>query len=122
MMKERSGGEVKFASGAVRSSDAEATRYDLISPIGLAAVAAACAEGAAKYGDFNWERGMPAGDMLNHAIRHIFLFLGGDRSEDHLGHAAWNVLGAIHSLEAWPELNEGTLRTGFFRPPNADTQ
>jgi len=31
---------VKYDSGAVRSSDAEATRYDLITPIGLAAVAA----------------------------------------------------------------------------------
>lgn len=109
--------QVRYGSGAVRSSDAEATRYDLITPIGLAAVAAACAEGAAKYSDYNWERGMPAQDMLNHAIRHIYMFLGGDRSEDHLGHAAWNVMGAIHSLEVWPELNEGTLRTGYCDAP-----
>ena len=108
---------VKYSSGAVRSSDAEATRYDLITPIGLAAVAAACAEGAAKYGDYNWEKGTPANDMLNHAIRHLYLFLGGDRAEDHLGHAAWNVMAAIHSLEVWPELNEGTLRSGFYEAP-----
>jgi len=108
---------VKYSSGAVRSSDAEATRYDLITPIGLAAVAAACAEGAAKYGDFNWEKGMPANDMLNHALRHVYLFLGGDRSEDHLGHAAWNLMAAIHSLEVWPHLNEGTLRSGFCEAP-----
>jgi hypothetical protein len=108
---------VVYKDGAVRSADAEATRYDLITPVGLAAVAAACAEGAEKYGDFNWERGMPANDLLNHALRHIYLFLGGDRSEDHLGHAAWNVMGAIHSLEVWPDLNEGTLRTGFCEPP-----
>lgn len=109
--------QVRYSNGAVRSSDAEATRYDLITPIGLAAVAAACAEGASKYSDYNWERGMPAQDMLNHAIRHIYMFLGGDRSEDHLGHAAWNVMGAIHSLEVWPELNEGTLRTGYCEAP-----
>lgn len=117
MNKSAEGGVVNFSSGAVRSSDAEETRYDLISPIGLRAVAVACAEGAVKYGDFNWERGMPAGDMLNHAVRHIYLFLAGDRTEDHLGHAAWNVMGAIHSLEAWPELNEGTLRSGQCRAP-----
>lgn len=116
-MKNAEGSSVKYESGAVRSSDAEGTRYDLISPIGLAAVAAACAEGAAKYGDYNWEKGMPANDMLNHAIRHLYLFLGGDRSEDHLGHAAWNVMAAIHSLEVWPELNEGTLRKGFYEAP-----
>lgn len=117
MIKATEDSKVKYESGAVRSSDAELTRYDLISPIGLAAVAAACAEGAQKYAPFNWERGMPATDMLNHGIRHIYLFLAGDRSEDHLGHAAWNVLGAIHSLEVWPELNEGTLRSGHCQPP-----
>ncbi len=117
MIKNADESTVRYESGAVRSSDAELTRYDLVTPIGLAAVAAACAEGARKYGDYNWERGMPASDMINHALRHIYLFLGGDRSEDHLGHAAWNVMGAIHSLEVWPELNEGTLRSGFCKPP-----
>ena len=60
---------------------------------------------------------MPATDMLNHAIRHIYLFLAGDRSEDHLGHAGWNVLGAIHSVEQWPHLNADTLRTDGCNPP-----
>lgn len=108
---------VAYETGAVRSSDAELTRYDLISPIGLAAVAAACAEGAQKYGDYNWEKGMPAADMVNHALRHIYVFLAGDRSEDHLGHAAWNLMAAIHSLELWPELNEGHFRTGNCEAP-----
>lgn len=117
MTKVHEGSTVRYESGAVRSSDAESYRYDLISPIGLAAVAAACAEGAAKYGAWNWEAGMPATDMLNHALRHIYMFLGGDRSEDHLGHAAWNLMAAIHSLEVWPDLNEGTLRTGFCEAP-----
>lgn len=116
-MKFVSEDKVAYQSGAVRSSDAEATRYDLITPIGLAAVAAAAADGASKYSDYNWERGMPANDLLNHAIRHLYLFLSGNRDEDHLGHAAWNVMGAIHSLEVWPELNEGTLRTGYCEAP-----
>lgn len=116
-MKSVEGSKVRFTTGAVRSSDAEQTRYDLISPVGLRAVAAACAEGAEKYGDYNWEKGMPANDLLNHAIRHIYAFLGGDRNEDHLGHAAWGCLAAIHSLEVWPDLNEGTLRSGFCEAP-----
>lgn len=117
MIKQEEGSTVRYGNGAVRSSDAEATRYDLVSPIGLAAVAAACAEGAKKYGDYNWERGMPANDMLNHALRHLYMFLSGNRDEDHLGHAAWNIMAAIHSLEVWPELNEGTLRSGFCEAP-----
>jgi hypothetical protein len=100
----------QFDTGAVRSRDADETRYDLITPIGLEALARTYAEGARKYSDLNWERGMPVHDMLNHAIRHIFMYLSGDRSEDHLPHAAWNLLGAIHSEACWPELNRGHLR------------
>lgn len=110
--------EIKtFSTGAVRSNDADETRYDLISPIAMDVIARTCAEGAAKYDDFNWEKGMPAHDALNHALRHIYKFLGGDRSEDHLGHAMWNVGAAIHSLEMWPDLNNGTLRRPGCKPP-----
>lgn len=107
----------QFETGAVRSSCAEDARYDLVSPIGLEAVARACREGADKYGDFNWEKGMPAHDLLNHALRHIYKWLAGDRSEEHLGHAAWGVMGAIHSMEVWPEINRGTLREAGCRLP-----
>jgi hypothetical protein len=117
-MKATDGATVRFSTGAVRSSDAEATRYDLISPIGLEAVARTCAEGAAKYSDYNWEAGMPVHDLLNHALRHIYRYLSGDRSEDHLPHAAWGLLAAIHSEQLWPELNDGTLRGPGCRPPN----
>ena len=99
-----------FDTGARRSPDANRERWDLMSPIALRRVARTCDEGARKYGDFNWERGMPAWDLLNHAIRHLYAWLAGARDEDHLAHAAWGVLAAIHSEEAWPDLNDGTLR------------
>lgn len=100
----------EYDTGAVRSADCEQTRYDLISPIGLERLARTYAEGAAKFGAFNWENGMPVTDLLNHAIAHIYKFLSGARNEDDLGHAAWNILGAIHSLEKWPHLNQQWLR------------
>lgn len=111
------GTTAKFGTGAVRSNSVEQFRYDLVSPIGLREVARTCAEGAQKYSDFNWERGMPVHDLLNHALAHIYQYLGGDRSEPHLGHAAWNVLAAIHSEELWPHLNQGTLRGPGCTPP-----
>lgn len=117
-MKQTEGDRVTYQTGAVRSSDAEETRYDLISPIGLEAVARTCAEGAAKYSDFNWEAGMPVNDLLNHALRHVYKYLAGDRSEPHLPHAAWGLLAAIHSDALWPELNKGTLREEGCRPPS----
>jgi hypothetical protein len=107
----------KFGTGAVRSASVEAFRYDLVSPIGLREVARACEEGAAKYGDWNWEKGMPVHDLLNHAIAHVYAFLSGDRNEPHLGHAAWNLLAAIHSHELWPHLNEGRLRAEGCQAP-----
>ena len=97
---------VEYQSGARRSNDADGTRYDLISPIGLRRVAETCAEGAEKYDAHNWRKGVPLSVMLNHALRHVVEFLGGDRSEDHLAHAAWNLLGAMEFEETRPELDD----------------
>lgn len=100
----------KYDTGAERSADCDNVRYDLISPIAMESVARTYAEGAEKFGAYNWENGMPATDMLNHALRHIYKFLGGCRAENHLGHAIWNLMGAEHSLARWPELNKDFLR------------
>ncbi len=93
-----------FSTGAVRGSDADDVRFDLITPIGLRRLAKTCAEGARKYSDHNWENGIPASVMLNHAIRHIYLWLEGDDTEDHLSHAAWNILGVAHFEEKMPAM------------------
>ena len=62
-------------------------------------------EGRQKYGYFNWERGMPIGDILNHALAHIFAYLEGKPTgEDDLAHAAWNLFAAMHMEETHPNL------------------
>jgi hypothetical protein len=94
----------RFASGAVRGTDASGTRFDLISPVALEALAETYAEGAAKYGDNNWLKGIPTSDLLNHALRHLNMWQRGDTSEPHLAHAAWNVLAMIHFERTRPEL------------------
>ncbi len=109
-------GTVTFETGAVRSSDRVGERYDLISPIGLRRLAMTCHEGAEKYSDYNWEKGMPISEMLNHAVSHIYSYLSGDRSEDHLAHAAWNMFGAMHSEELWSHLNGNMRGTGCVPP------
>lgn len=102
-------GLTKFNTGAIRSDDRADVRFDLLSPIAMKSWAETSAEGAKKYGAHNWERGMPVSDLLNHVIAHLYFFLGGDRTEDHLGHAMWGVAAAIHSHTLWPHLN-GDLR------------
>lgn len=97
-------GVKKFETGAVRSTDAESVRYDLISPIALRRLAETCAEGARKYGEGNWLKGIPGSDLFNHAVRHLYLWLNGDRSEDHLAHAVWNLFAIMHFEETRSDL------------------
>ena len=95
----------KFSTGAVRSTDANKYAYHLISPIGLRRLAETYREGSVKYGDLNCEMGMPISDLLNHVLKHIYDYLGGNRAEDDLSHAAWGLIMAMHSEEKWPHLN-----------------
>ncbi len=94
----------QFDTGAVRSKDADDVRFDLITPIGLRRLAATYQEGAVKYGAHNWQKGIPASDLTNHALKHVNSWLSGDTSEDHLAHAVWNLMTLIHFQETRPEL------------------
>lgn len=105
----------KFSSGAVRSSDAKNEAWELISPIGLRRLAETYQEGKIKYGAYNMEKGMPVADLLRHTIRHVFFYLNGDRSEDHLAHAAWGLLTSMHMEETLPTMLEG------LRPANGQS-
>jgi hypothetical protein len=98
MIKRKRAPLIEMASGATRSVINPA-RYDLISPIGLRRLAETYAEGAAIHGERNWEQGLPIDDCINRAIRHIYLGLDGDTSEDHFAHAAWNLFAAMHFIE-----------------------
>lgn len=94
----------EFPTGAKRGTEADRERWDLIPILGLIRLARTCADGADKYGEGNWLKGIPVSDLLNHAIRHIYLYLAGDRTEDHLAHAAWNLLAACHMEFLYPDL------------------
>lgn len=96
-------GRKEYESGAKRCTDADSVRFDLICPTALSRVAAICAEGARKYGDFNWCKGMPVGETLNHAHRHLNIASNGGDIEGpptlHLAKACWNIFAVIHFLE-----------------------
>lgn len=69
-------------------------RCDLLPPLATIRVAQVLSIGAAKYGDWNWFP-IPYKDDLNHALIHIFAFLAGDVSDDHMGHAACRMMMAL---------------------------
>lgn len=95
-----------FATGARRDTLAENVRYDLISPYGLARLAATYAEGADKYGGDNWRKGLPWSNILNHLIMHVESWKAGDRTEDHLAHAAWGLFALMEYETTHRELND----------------
>lgn len=96
---EDSGERRSFKTGAVRDTDINKPRYDLIPPHALWRVAMLYARGAQKYGENNWQKGIPSQQMLASAMRHIEAYRRGDDSEDHLAAAVWNVL-AMMQYEA----------------------
>jgi hypothetical protein len=114
MRSKVAGGTRIYDNGVKRT--AQSVRYELITPIGMRRVAEAAHAGAEKYGAYNVEQGLPISVFANHALAHIYAYLSGDRSEDHLGHAAWNMLFACHSEERHPELNTDLRAAGCTAP------
>ena len=86
-----SGKREQFTSGAVRDTREGKGRFDLIPPRPLARLAGVYERGAAKYSDNNWKQGIPLSRCLDSALRHLNQFKAGDRDEDHLAQAAWNI-------------------------------
>ena len=54
--------------------------------------------GAAKYDSRNWEKGLSSARCFDSGIRHMIRYINGDRSEDHLAAALWNLAGIKHYL------------------------
>lgn len=92
-----------YTSGAKRDTDADKVRLDLNCPTAYLRWGGISAEGAEKYGEHNWTKGMPLGDTLNHAERHLTIAKRGGDGEGppvlHLAKALWNIAALIHFLE-----------------------
>lgn len=96
---------LSFPGGGVREAQEE-LRYDLISPEGMRRLARAYSEGAKKYTDRNWEKGIPFSNLYWHMAEHQMKWLEGDTEEDHLAHAAWGLFALMH-FERWkPEMDD----------------
>jgi hypothetical protein len=89
-----------FSTGAKRDTQSGKLRYDLISPLALTRLAVIYTKGAEHYGDRNWEKGMPFSRVMASLQRHLFAFLMGDTSEDHLAQMVWNGVALLHYQEA----------------------
>lgn len=60
-------------------------------------------QGLEKYGDRNWEKGIPLSSYINSAVRHLMKYLRGDADERHDRAFLWNLLCAVWTQHHRPE-------------------
>lgn len=63
-------------------------------------------DGAEKYGENNWQKGLPVKCYIDSAVRHYLKWLREDEDEPHDRAFCWNILCAIWTCKHKPELNE----------------
>lgn len=61
-------------------------------------------DGCRKYGERNWEKGIPLHCYIDSGIRHYIKMMRGDTDEPHDRAFLWNMFGALWTQENKPEL------------------
>lgn len=63
-------------------------------------------EGCKKYGENNWQKGIPAKVYVDSGTRHYLKWLRGDTDEPHDRAFCWNIMCCIFTCVHKPELND----------------
>lgn len=79
---------------AAYPQDQEQNEYRYFDPHWLDEIAIGLTKGAAKHPGETW-RTIPAAEHASRAVRHLIMWLGGDRSEPHLINASMRVMMAF---------------------------
>lgn len=95
-------GEIKALYAAIRRFDVEYLGACLSTLI--LEVAKHYEEGCKKYGERNWEKGIPLHCYIDSGVRHYLKFVRGDEDERHDRAFVWNMLGAAWTVHNKPEL------------------
>ncbi|MCC6591620.1 MAG: hypothetical protein IT168_33345 [Bryobacterales bacterium] len=94
-----SGDRREFSTGAVRDMASNKERPDLVSPFAMRRVGRWLGMGAKKYGERNWEKGMPSSVFYASLMRHALKWAMGWRDEDHMAAVIFNAQAIIHFEE-----------------------
>lgn len=111
-----SGKRQEFGTGSRRDTREGKGRFDLLPMRALTRLARHFEAGAMKYGERNWEKGQPLSRYLDSATRHACKYIEGQRDEDHLIAAAWNLMCAADTEE---RIREGLLPHELADLPNS---
>lgn len=71
-------------------------------------------EGAKKYGEYNWQKGIPVHCYIDSAVRHYLKWVRGDKDEPHNRAFVWNLLCCIWTIHYKKDETQeiGTVRCG----------
>jgi hypothetical protein len=109
-----SGTRREFGTGAVRDMSSGKGRFDLIPWRAIRALAIHYEKGCIKYGDRNWEKGIPVGSFLDSAMRHLAQVIDGRDDENHLIAALWNLACAYETIL---RIQDGTYKEELYNLP-----
>lgn len=101
-----SGQRQEFSTGAKRDTQEGKPRYELIPPRVLHREAVVFTRGAEKYGEHNWQKGIPLERIFASLLRHAYAWAEGDDEEDHLAAVRVNAAFLMATEE---EIVEGRL-------------
>lgn len=101
-----SGNRREFETGAVRDIQTGKGRMDLMPMTAIIELSKHCEVGAVKYGERNIDKGIPQHSLIDSALRHIAKYTRGDKDENHLLAALWNIAWAVEQDVNKPELND----------------
>lgn len=95
----------QFETGAQRDTGDGKLRMSLLPQQELMRVMKRYLDGAEKYGENNWVKGMPLSVYYDSAMRHLMEWWSGDDNEDHAAAVVWNMLCAMWT-ERGADINE----------------
>lgn len=101
-----SGDRTTFATGAVRDMHEGKGRMDLLPCTAIIELSKHCEEGAKKYGEHNVDKGVPQHSLIDSGLRHLIKYLRGDKDENHLVAALWNIAWAVEQDAVKSEMND----------------
>ena len=106
-----------FETGAVRDDATGKGRFDLLPGAAIHALSKHCERGAIHYGERNVDKGIPQHSLIDSGIRHLCLYIQGDREPYHLVAALWNIAWAVEQEIKRPELVDLPEREGSETTP-----
>ena len=95
-----------WTTGAVRDASEGKPEITQIYPEAILRLAKRGTDGAKKYSDYNFTKGIPLKTYVDSLYRHLAAYQNHDESEDHLAAIMWNAMGLMYTED---RISDGSL-------------